>query len=242
MSESSKYSSYFDDEDDENNHGGDKQENKKYDSSANNNYKAPISKVSNRNDNKIYTEKIKFEFNKPEPLDMHKKILKDVHDRKENKYSLEELSSFPFSGNNDFPVEKFSSLEELYQQYGDENDMEYEVVPMQDLKDLMGDKLNPLLGNSYESYITSLEEEYSKDPENYEILNKLIFIYRETKNKEKLKQMREHTLSLFPLFEDMWKNWIDDDLADIPADDFDRKYQMITTHYLRALQDFQCII
>ena len=66
-------------------------------------------------------------FMKPEPPSVRRKVIKDVQDLEE--YDLEKLNSLPFSNpafQND-NVEFYGSMEDLYENYNDE-EYDYELV------------------------------------------------------------------------------------------------------------------
>jgi hypothetical protein len=196
-------------------------------------YKAPFSKPRrSSNDN----------FERPEAPISSRKLIKDVYDLKE--MNMEEMNhnNIENTTHTSKGVEKYESLDHLYQTYDDEN-MEYEVVDLQDLQNFLGNEFKEeLLNMPVEEQIALLEKEFEEDPQNYNTLYKLIYMYRTNKQKDKLKQMREHTLNLFPLGEDMWKEWIEDELNELNVEDFEKKYEFIQTMFQRALKDFYCKI
>jgi hypothetical protein len=46
---------------------------------------------------------------------------------------------------------------------------------------------------------------------------------------------------LFPLSEEIWKDWIKDELSEIKQEDYQKKYEFIDIMFKRALKDFYCI-
>jgi hypothetical protein len=184
-------------------------------------------------------------FEKPNQPTVHRKIIKDVKDLQE--LDLEQLYSQPFSNAKyagDKSIEHFESIDELLDNYDDE---EYEILGMNELQDYLGKKdkdprLEELERGPPDEQIAYLEKQFEEDKENYEILYKLIYLYRLHGHTEKLKQMREYTFNLFPLGEEMWKEWIADELKEISQEEFDKKYLLIQTHFERALKDFYCKI
>lgn len=236
MSDSNKYVSYFDDEEMQDAEAP--IENKKVAKTQmqekGGTYKMPLAKPRKTSND---------DFSKPEPPAVHRKVIKDIKDMQD--FSLEELSSLPYSNSrySNKSLEKFDNVGQLYQKYQNDENFDYEVMGVQDLKQLMGEDFNENLlmeSGSPEEDISILEAEFEKEPDNYEVLYKLIYMYKETNQKEKLRQMREHTFSLYPLGDDMWKDWIKDELADISPEDFDNKYSIIESHFNRSLRDFCC--
>jgi hypothetical protein len=102
-------------------------------------------------------------------------------------------------------VEQFGSLEELNAKYGD---YEYQTVDMEIMNVLANE--NMLVDEPEEMDQKLLEENYIEDPFDYNTLYKLIYIYRETGQTEKLEEMRNHTSNYFPLADHMWIEWIKD--------------------------------
>ena len=233
MENSNKYDSYFNEEPSKPIEEKNKNEVKK--KQPNKEFQMPIS----INRNNVKDRKIE---QQPQPQG---KIIKDKNDSKT--MNLDELSKLPYSRselkaskNDPNNVEHFDSIEHLYETYG--NEIEYEMVDLQDLKKFMGAEFDENLIVPSEEQIEKLEKEMQEDPQNFNTLLKLIYVYRETKHKEKLKQIREHTAALFPLSEEIWKDWIKDELAEIKQDDFQKKYEFIDLMFKRALKDFYCKI
>lgn len=201
------------------------------------NYKIPFSKPR-KNSSEI--------FEKPNQPSVHRKIIKDVQDLQE--LDLEQLYSQPYSNlkyagdKSDKSIEHFESIDDLLDKYDDE---EYEIVGMNQIQQYLGKtEKDPMLDEiergTPDEQISYLEKQFELEKENYEILYKLIYLYRTHGHKEKLKQMREYTLNLFPFGDDMWKEWINDELKEFSQDDFDKKYLLIQTHFERAIKDFYC--
>lgn len=226
MENTKKYDSYFQEDIQKPNDEPKKKEAKKE-------YKIPFSKPRSIQKEKQYEE----------PPANTKNIIKDINDMKT--LSLEELNQLPYSRNELKPwnssnknIENFDSLDQLYETYG--NDLEYEVVDLQDLKNFMGEEFDDNMIIPSEDQIESLEKEVQADPQNFNTLMKLIYAYKDTNKKDKLKQTREHTASLFPLSEEMWKDWIKDEMAEIKPDDITKKYEFIDIMFKRAIRDFYC--
>lgn len=201
------------------------------------NYKIPFSKPrKNSSEN----------FEKPNQPSVHRKIIKDVQDLQE--LDLEQLYFQPYSNlkyagdKSDKSIEHFESIDDLLDKYDDE---EYEIVGMNEIQQYLGKtdkdpRLEQIERGSPDEQISYLEKQFEVEKENYEILYKLIYLYRTHGHKEKLKQMREYTFNLFPFGDDMWKEWINDELKEFSQDDFDKKYLLIQTHFERAIKDFYC--
>jgi hypothetical protein len=171
-------------------------------------------------------------FVKPDPPSVHRKLVKDVKDLQE--MDLEELYSHPFS-NSQFSKENrnFTEItdEELqaFQEYSNhEMEVEFEEE----------DSFSKDLEYPLKEQIKKLEDKYELDKENYDTLFKLIYLYKLNNEKIKLKNMREYTQNLFPLSDDMWLDWIKDELEN--AKDFDSRYSLIKSHFDKALNDFMC--
>ena len=127
-----------------------------------------------------------------------------------------------FLTNKDPTIEYFENMEELIDA-NNEDDMEYELLDFNDLKNYINSdddalgydyNLNGVQTESLETQIENLENSFKEDPQNYETLYKLIYLYKETKNKEKLKFYRNYTQGYFPISDDMWKEWIKDELIE----------------------------
>jgi len=231
MENSKKYDSYFQEEPSKSINDSTKREKKK---ESNLDYKMPLAKPR-----KTQVD----HFQKPESPNDKKKIIKDVNDLKS--MDLEELSQLPYTrkelknfnlGNN---IENYDSLDQIYETYG--TDLDYEVVDMEELKNYIGADFDENMIIPSEDQIATLEKEMQADPQNFNTLLKLIYVYKETNKKEKLQSIREHTASLFPLSEDLWKEWINDELSQIHQDDLTKKYEFIDLMFRRAISDFHCI-
>ncbi len=146
------------------------------------------------------------------------------------------------------PVEYYENMEDLMKANTDEN-MEYDLVGLDELQDYLAGSLEGLDFNydqmeieDPEKEIETLEKEYKEDQLNYETLYKLIYLYRDTKKFDKLKELRDHTQKYFPISDDMWKDWIKDELIEINKNhpnEFEYKVKLIDL-FERALRDFFC--
>lgn len=147
-------------------------------------------------------------------------------------------------------VEYYENIDELMKANSDEN-MEYDLVGLDELQEYLAGgvegldfELKDIEIEDPEKEIEKLEKNFNEDPLNYETLYKLIYLYRETKNAEKLKYFRNYTQMYFPISDDMWKEWIKDELIEINKnnpDNFELKVQLIDL-FERALRDFYCKI
>lgn len=173
----------------------------------------------------------KADFNMPIPKTKTKNINQN---NKNNSHTTES----GFKLDDQMQVDYYGSLEQLDQEQDDE--YEYQIVDIKDLKNFiqtedMGPNLSP------EEEIAALEKEFEISPDDYNVLFKLIYLYRMNKEKEKLKNMRNHTISMYPISDDMWKEWIDDEISEINSNDFEAKYNIIKI-FKRAFEDFYCKI
>jgi len=145
-------------------------------------------------------------------------------------------------------VEYYESLGDLINENNDEN-MEYDLIGLDELQEYLAGGVEGFdldfkekETEDPEKEIEKLEKNFNEDPLDYETLYKLIYLYRETKNVEKLKYFRNYTQMYFPISDDMWKEWIKDELIDInknKPDNFELKIQLIDL-FERALRDFYC--
>jgi len=148
----------------------------------------------------------------------------------------------------DEQVEYYENLDELMKSNSDEN-MEYDLIGLDELQEYLTGGVEGLdldykdmETEEPEKEIEKLEKDYNEEPLNYETLYKLIYLYRETKNDEKLKYFRNYTQMYFPISDDMWKEWLKDELIDINKnnpDNFELKIELIDL-FERALRDFNC--
>jgi len=147
------------------------------------------------------------------------------------------------------PIEYYENLEDLIKANNDDENMEYDLVGMDELQNYLVGGIEDfdfdykkMMIEEPAKEIEKFEKDFAQDPLNYETLYKLIYLYRETKNQEKLKYFRNYTQMYFPISDDMWKDWIKDELIDINKnnpDNFDLKVQLIDI-FERALRDFYC--
>ena len=213
--------------------------------SINNNELKETNNLNTKNNNTLLIEKKKsddFLFEVPKPKNLKKKNYED----------------FNFLTNKDPTIEYFENMEELMDA-NNEDDMEYQLLDFNDLKNYINSDeealeydydLNGVHTESIETQNENLENLFKEDPQNYETLYKLIYLYKESKNKEKLKFYRNYTQAYFPISDDMWKEWINDELIEININDkndqntknpniFLQKLIIIDL-YEKALRDFYC--
>ncbi len=212
-----QYENYFDDE-------GEEIESKE----------TPQTKKAKKDKSNLTKNKSKKEdFIRPDPPSVHRKLVKNVQELQE--MDLEQLYAQPYTNSQlveegaDENMEYYDSLEDLYKKYGEEG-MDLELL---DFENMPGRMSEPI-----EAQISLLEGKFEEDKENYDTLFKLIYLYRMTKETSKLKKMREYTQQLFPLSDDMWKEWIKDELEE--KKDFVERYDLIKSHFEKALDDFHC--
>jgi hypothetical protein len=157
---------------------------------------------------------------------------------------------------NPHEVEKYNSMHEFQEAHNDD-EYEYEMVDLNELKNhiLSESKLNTIK-MSPEEEVDFLEKELAKNQSDYNVLYKLIVICRENKFTEKMKHYRNITQLLYPLSDDMWKEWINDEYSEIllkynnneniSQEDrvklFEEKYSILIPLFKRALDDFYCKI
>jgi hypothetical protein len=236
MDKSNKYSSYFD-EVEQNNTSN-------LISKVPPNKLSPISKISSPSTSEVYkvpksiTKSDQKDFAKPNPPSSSKKLTKDVTDVQES--DLGQLYSQYFEN-----VQSFESLNELNENLEEDEDMEYELVDVNDLEKLMAHPFSKNIQietKPVNKQIEELESQFEEDKQNYEIMSKLIKLYKKSKNSEKIEQMREYTNSLYPLGEDLWNDWLNDKIFEKSNCDFEQMYNLISTYFDRAINDFYCKI
>lgn len=168
------------------------------------------------------------EFNFEKPLPPSKKI---QNDNSKQTYSTEDA---------------YNVLNDLINyQEGDiivEGGEEYEVIGYQDLNFLTQGEESTIENLPLDQQIVQLESQLQANPQDYDIMYKLIYLYRSSSDKEKLKSMREYTVSLYPISDDMWKEWINDELTEIKishGNSFNKRLEVISL-FQKALKDFLC--
>jgi hypothetical protein len=121
------------------------------------------------------------------------------------------------------------------------------VVDIEDLKKYFGEDFNEKMlldiqGENEPLDLEDLENQFKEDPFNYDTLYKLISVYREKGMKDQLREIREYTIRYFPFSDEMWKEWIKDELAEIrnsANNSFDERYKLIEK-FKQAFSDFYC--
>lgn len=233
-----------------------------------NDWKTPLpkNKGKNSNNNKPTVNTIKSEYddfnnNKNNNSSPKIEILgKDdkseyMEDKESNKTSDKILKNPVKTDNNqnvisEQDIEYYKNFEDLMEANEDE-EMEYELMDLSELQKYIQGTGEEALDLNFkpisidpQKEIENLENSHKEDPLNYENLYKLIYLYRDTKNYEKLKYFRTYTQMYFPLSDDMWKEWIKDELIDINKnnpDNFELRLQIIDL-FEKALRDFYCKI
>jgi hypothetical protein len=162
-----------------------------------------------------------------------KRMIIDTHDMKQMQTEDEETSQHR-------GIQHYNNVDELYKEFGENSD--YEMVDLQEIQNMIGGELNNQLFLPSEEEITELEKTFSENSRDLMTVYKLIYCYKAINEKYKLKNMREHAITHFPLSEEMWMDWIKEEIALIKCEEIEKKYAMIDKMFKKALKDFPCII
>jgi hypothetical protein len=126
-------------------------------------------------------------------------------------------------------VEHFDSIDELQEKYGD-----CELLNVETMGEILAEQM---LVDEEEMDPAVLEEKYQEDPFDFNVLVRLILFYRESGQIDKLEEMRNHTISYFPLSEEMWLDWIKDKKSGMKKDEVGNII-VILNFMRKALSDF----